>query len=880
MKKISLILAFALILGLSASPAAAKESSGDKSFDKALTLLEDIGAAGGESLEADSEISRIEFIKLLISSLGTEYSVSYTTGAFGDVSAKDSGYDELHFAANMGLVAPADNFFPQRTVTLAEAAKITAVLLGYDVKAGYMGGYPSGYLAVAGELGILKGIAAQKEELTQRQAYKLIYNTLNAKLVRTSFGSGNYSRIADSNETIMSFFHKARLVKGRIDGNEFYSEGMSGGLGKNRISVDGEVFESGKFSLNGCIGMKAEAYVRDSGNKYETLLSVYTDSEGAVTVDAEKAVSFSSGIFTYSDADGEKKVRLPLDATILLNGKEFSFAKDKFIPDSGSITLIGEGGRYDTVIIKSYVDYVVNGKIADKYTVTDKYDSSKRLVIDPDDDSTTLINQNRRTIEFGDIKTGSVLSVAASGDGKVKEVILVEDSIYGSLTGTGKNSILVDDREYRLTPAMKNEYEKIIGLGGEGIFHFNINGQIASIEAMPVSNSRIGYVARGGLKGKGIKKTLAAVILSQDGSLDEHEFAPVFTVNKIVFTDHEKAFSALKTGGAGGIKCDVVLYELNSKKQIAGIEYADTGITGEMSEKTSLYVTDKIAETDRYTYYQSSWRCIRKNFFVNPAAPIFKVLNPASTEPLTAANYKIIKPINLENAVYGYKLVGYTTAENSGIAEYILMQRNSAETASENVSEDAWVVMVDKIKTVMSSDGEVMEAADIFSRNEIVFNGAKLRTVTAEKGFFGKLNIKPGDLIKIDFTDDNKATAAEVVYRQGSDTLEYTNSAGEKVVTYGAGDFPQCYIGLRKVYKRRGSVIDTIAYNADPESASPSLYSVYPDVWTVIRYNKDKNCVETANIESFYDYYRYGAECTKMIINARSGDPRTLYIVD
>ena len=188
--------------------------------------------------------------------------------------------------------------------------------------------------------------------------------------------------------------------------------------------------------------------------------------------------------------------------------------------------------------------------------------------------------------------------------------------------------------------------------------------------------------------------------------------------------------------------------------------------------------------------------------------------------------------------------------------------------------------MVDKIKTVMSSDGEVMEAADIFSRNEIVFNGANLRTVTAEKGFFGKLNIKPGDLIKIDFTDDNKATAAEVVYRQGSDTLEYTNSAGEKVVTYGAGDFPQCYIGLRKVYKRRGSVIDTIAYNADPESASPSLYSVYPDVWTVIRYNKDKNCVETANIESFYDYYRYGAECTKMIINARSGDPRTLYIVD
>lgn len=76
-------------------------------------------------------------------------------------------------------------FGAENPVTFNQAVKMLVSMLGYQAKAEEGGGYPDGYIAVAGGLGILEGADIADRELTRAEAAGLIYSSLNTGVLKT-----------------------------------------------------------------------------------------------------------------------------------------------------------------------------------------------------------------------------------------------------------------------------------------------------------------------------------------------------------------------------------------------------------------------------------------------------------------------------------------------------------------------------------------------------------------------------------------------------------------------------------------------------------------------------------------------------------------------
>jgi hypothetical protein len=78
-------------------------------------------------------------------------------------------------------------FAPDAEVTYAQMVKMLVSAMNYDQYAAYLGGYPTGYLSIAGSEGITDGVNANANDaVTRAQVAQLVYNALNAPIVENT----------------------------------------------------------------------------------------------------------------------------------------------------------------------------------------------------------------------------------------------------------------------------------------------------------------------------------------------------------------------------------------------------------------------------------------------------------------------------------------------------------------------------------------------------------------------------------------------------------------------------------------------------------------------------------------------------------------------
>ncbi len=126
---------------------------------------------------------------------------------FHDMNSQHWAADSMGIMIDMGFMQGyGDNSIkPDANVTLSEAAAILSRMLGYEVKARELGGYPNGYLSVMDELGIiddLKNVKAD-EFLTRSMVARILQRTLDAPmLMMTGYDLNNGGTyVQDKNHT-------------------------------------------------------------------------------------------------------------------------------------------------------------------------------------------------------------------------------------------------------------------------------------------------------------------------------------------------------------------------------------------------------------------------------------------------------------------------------------------------------------------------------------------------------------------------------------------------------------------------------------------------------------------------------------------------------
>lgn len=318
-KVFALVVAFTMMLGCVAF-AAYPDVTEDTPYASAIATLSALGIVGGDdqgNFNPDSTITRAEFTKIIceIQNMNGEGNKGAT--AFTDVPADHWASGYINFASSMGIINGMGDgtFVPDGPVTYEQAVKMLVVTLGYEPMAKQMGGYPTGYLAVAQQRGVLKSITApaSTDPAPRNLIAQIVYNALDVPMmVQTGFGSDVTYEVQDGNNwTARTTLLSSKLDVGKLAGEVVANEKI--GYGGYSASKDGyitfradENFKStdeaweldsdgfrtytaytGETNASDLLGYRCVAYMRETtSNEYEVVAIVPEEGKNnALTID-------------------------------------------------------------------------------------------------------------------------------------------------------------------------------------------------------------------------------------------------------------------------------------------------------------------------------------------------------------------------------------------------------------------------------------------------------------------------------------------------------------------------------------------------------------------------------------------------------------------
>ncbi len=289
MKNLTRILAMVLVFSLMISSAAFAASFTDvedgSAVAEATHVLSDLGILFGYedgSFGPDKTITRAELVAVANRLQGLSDAAKAAGGvtAYTDVPADEWYAGDVNLATQMGVIAGDGNglFRPNDPVKYEEAVKMIVAALGYTQK--YVeekGGWPTGYLVIASEANVTKGLSnTAGTEAPRGIVARLAFNALTSpRMVLSSYASDGTAVYAPNTANILL---DDKLGTFRLEGY-VYANGISS---LNGATTAGDLDEV-KFTIKEKVGSLQDAFVTYTQNGYyynaqQTLLVGDTDA--------------------------------------------------------------------------------------------------------------------------------------------------------------------------------------------------------------------------------------------------------------------------------------------------------------------------------------------------------------------------------------------------------------------------------------------------------------------------------------------------------------------------------------------------------------------------------------------------------------------------
>ncbi len=356
----------------------------DTPYYREVGVLSALGIMQGKSetdFGADDFLTRAEMSAIAIRFLGLE--AENTEGAdsgFTDVDAEHWGRYYIDMAAALGIInGNGDGTFePEGETTAEQAIKIIVSALGYTPKAETDGGYPSGYITVANQLGLLKGIKfanGYNSPIARWETAVLVYNALEVDLMEVkSYGDKQESAIS-RDTTALSEYHDTvknegtvvTAYEGSLTDKTYWEPG--------RVIIDETEYET-ELDIGKYIGYNVDFYhTIPKGSEKSRVIAYFPDFKEAdvtrVEFDDIAAVRRYRpwSIGRYYEESGKKAKRIGSSNPIIMyNGKVEKFADtetaQKFLEENMIRTLVFLKNPYskygDVLFIENYDAYVVS----------------------------------------------------------------------------------------------------------------------------------------------------------------------------------------------------------------------------------------------------------------------------------------------------------------------------------------------------------------------------------------------------------------------------------------------------------------------------------------------------------------------------------------
>lgn len=748
----------------------------DEYFNEAIGLLSALKIFEGYedgSIKPESTITRAEMAAVILRTLGNKSLTKYT-GMFSDVADSHWAADTIQTAADLGIINGMGDgtFAPDAPVKYEQAIKMAVCALNYGAYADYNGGYPMGYITLAGrsDLQLTKSIGgALGVDATRGTVIKLIYNTVNAPYpTLTGFDAQGPIYSTADDKTLASEKHDVYISKGILTATHSKSIDVGSDLLESQISIDGDVFESTIKNAEDLVGQYIKAYYYDpTGNGGEETViyaSPVLNKNNTLTIDALKIDAFkdingTSPKLTYYTDNNSKKTAKMVDSPIIVYNNEVltteGFARyrnaiiaknekiendedkikvptfDEFItPDVGSVKLgdFDNDGKYDIVFVEKYVTFVVNS--ASEKKVTFKYEVDGYSNIDMDlEKSQYKISMTRdgETIKTRHLREYNVMSVMMNapymdptytGDKKIKAVVTT-----ATLTGKpssydedddGNYVTYIDGKQYYVD---KNAVEDLAdAVGTEATFYLDQFDRIAYVDKVGAGkiagSEKYGWIMSAFYEDGADAPSLK--IFSQDGSVVTYELDS--TIDYWDKNGHEPKFDTMENADTIISLKKAAAYP-SSKASIRLCKYKvnSEGLISKLYIATTAKADDKAVVVDETNMNgkQATGSILYGKYTMT--GDILQLTVPNSESDMTDASvYKVATMpattyLNYEN---GYK-EDYIVAEFDGnkptvVVKFVGGGDTIANPNDYDTAADNSVMMVSKITPAVNEDDEII----------------------------------------------------------------------------------------------------------------------------------------------------------------------------
>lgn len=887
-----------------------------------------------ESADADA-IWTEKYFKSIEEETNKITSLPDTNTKFSDVYTNDTIYEAIKIVYEKGLMTGmSENFFGvDRTMTKEQAVKVLVTLLGYQMQAIEKGGYPAGYLSVASELDLLKGMGDFSENITRKETAKLIYNALDIEVLQLVIKGDEitYQTIAD--ETFLRKILGVSEIEGRVEDNGYSSLNGKTNSSYNYVYVDGirfKVTDDTEY-IRDYLGRNVTVYYPEDENEEGFIYARVSDKDKTITFSVRDFVKYSDDCITYMNDEQEKRIKIKPNAYMIYNGSGVgTFSEGDFKFNKGDITLITEKGESDVgvIVINSYNDFVVSYVDEENeciYSEKSLVNDERLLDLSTEEQKKNILiyDENSEKIQLGALSKGNVLSVLKSEysiklfrSDKTADNVIVK----GIRDDYDKTVIVTDNGEYTLSKDYEELNPEILPvIGGEYSFLLDIFGEIVGIEsAVDVGN--IGIIAK---VYQVEDETAAMKYYTKAKSIENKKLA-----EKVKITDANGETKKYEVNSQFVKISDLLAidtlfrYELNSNDEIAEIELP--GKQGREADENNRLVEIAIDSTDDYTadgYYYKLNQGFAGSVLVNNDTVIFGINSAQEDYNLKYSIYTLSEFLNDRR----YNIKGYTTQEGSAMAEYIIYDSKNAADFSYNDkeiaivtgikngldSEDVPVTIIECVVSEGSSTNSAIEKELILKDSSVIDEVKNLQGETADTEG-NKFKIEVGDIIK--YTSDS-AGKIEQLYLLFDENAENPVSGGRGIMpgTTGywvssdythsnpfaitsAGVFSNKAIawscsGSAEMKIERANPIsvqatalkyttqDLNVFTYDRENNNYRTYNYVVSQNVIFVSKQGKNItVETSGISDIKTYEEVGKDCDRIFIMSRIGSPNKIVV--
>lgn len=662
---------------------------------------------GGE-FPTDEVVSRAMLAEIIVR-LNNISDVNYVGSLpFKDVGSSYWAYNSIGNAHNLGYINGYGDgtFRPDEAVNYIDVIRVMVDLTGYGPYADKMGEYPSGYLAIAAQKGIMSGVKAEMNQpMTRSQIEKIIYNTLEVDvLTQVSFGSSATYEVRKG-VTLLSKNMGVKKLSGVITSSGIVSLNEDGArLLDDDVEIENIVYKN-KTDIDyyNYVGFSVNYYVKelkDSDVEAVVYVDLNKKRNNAISI-REKDIAPETSVNTivFYNEQGTKVERAILsdNVSVIYNSRLLlNYTADDFKPYYGEITLIDNNNdsTYEVVIIKDIDTYVIERVEYEKGEIWDKY-KPKRLLLTESGKHYRFYNNNGTVAgnPLYNLTFDNVVDAMVSKDSMYITTIASTHIISGSISQTSFEDkvIMIDQAEYRMAKEFSESSQRL-DVGYKGEFFLNSLGEIAGCKIDYSGQYLYGYLVDY-KKQDGIGNRVHLKIFTIEGKMEVFEVAAKLTFNDepIKIMAHELLFRLPSETGS-----QLIQYLMNDKQLITGIRPATNNLNGEERFDNEIFSLDYISPINGVRIYNYT---VGANYRITNNTIIFFIPVDKSDERGFRTGKKEMVSGDTRNA----SLFLYDTNED-GDVRVLVRNIGSGGAAPPGLFKQNLVV-VDRLARVLLDDG-------------------------------------------------------------------------------------------------------------------------------------------------------------------------------